>query len=207
MTIKKQKNNEGFTQPHFKKSEAFKVGLPSPTFSQKSGAGFTLIETLVYIAIMTMMFVIIFSLVMTIFNTRKQLRASHRVNDNARFVVNFLTNRIHNVSSITDVNPASEQLHFYESATERFSLDLEGDDLVYRYTEDVGSGFPAQSTADPVLLNNNYIDVSAFDLTPISDAYANPNQGALITFTISTGNAGDPYGYLQKTFTTFISIR
>jgi hypothetical protein len=106
-----------------------------------------------------------------------------------------------------DVSPAPEVLHFYQMPDARFSLAVEGDDLVYRETEDEGSGFPSQSTADPVVINTSDVIISGFVLTPISDAQATPLQGVKIEFTITIGALTDPYGYLQKDFNTFISIR
>lgn len=169
--------------------------------------GFTLVETLTYIFIMSMLVLLLSSMMLNIFNTRKVLITSHRVHDNARFIVNFLNNRIHNVDLIDDVSPEPEGLHFYQLPETRFSMLVEGDDLVFRQTEDIGEGFPDQSTADPIVLNSNNVRVDSFSLTPVTDSFGNENQGVRISFTISTGSSGDSYGYLRKTFNTFISLR
>ena len=169
--------------------------------------GFTLIETIVYLFIMSMLILLISSLVMTIFNARRHLKASHLVHHNARFIVNYLTNKIHNVDLIDDVSPAPEQLHFYQLPDTRFSLAIESDDLIYRQTEDVGSGFPDQSTADPVSLNGDEIIVSNLNMSLISDGHGNTNQGIRLIFTLQTGTPGENYGYVNKIFTTFISLR
>ncbi|MBU1202793.1 prepilin-type N-terminal cleavage/methylation domain-containing protein [Patescibacteria group bacterium] len=174
---------------------------------KKDQKGFTFIETLLYIFISSMLILIISSMVMSIFNIKRQFQASYLVHNNARFITNFLMNRIHNVDSIQDASPLPEGFHFYEWPDIRFSIDAEGNDLVYRETHDVGAGFPDQSTATAMVLNSNKVIVSDLTLTPISDAYGQANQGINITFTLTTGNSSYRHGYLQKTFNTFISIR
>lgn len=169
--------------------------------------GFTLVETIIYLFIMSMLVLLISSLVMTIFNARRQLKASHIVHHNARFIVNYLTNKIHNVDLIDDVSPAPEQLHFYQLPDTRFSIAIESDDLIYRQTEDGGSGFPDQSTADPVSLNSNEVIVNNLTMSLISDGQGNTNRGVRLIFTLQTGTAGDSHGYVNKVFTTFISLR
>lgn len=169
--------------------------------------GFTMIETLIYLFILSMLMLLISSLVMGVFNAKKQLQASNSVHNNARFIVNFLSNKIHNVDLIVDANPAVEQLHFYIMPDTRFSVAIESGDLIFREVEDTGAGFPDQSTAEPVALNNSRVRVSNLVLTPIVDSQGNQNQGVAIDFIITAGSASDIYGYLQKDFSTFISIR
>ncbi|MCD4760362.1 hypothetical protein K8R42_00505 [bacterium] len=166
-----------------------------------------MVETIVYFFIMSMLMLLISSLVMNIFNARKQLQASHIVHNDARFIINFLNNRVHNVDVIDDVSPAPEQLHFYQMPDIRFSLAIEGADLAYRQTEDSGSGFPDQSSIEPIIINSDNVEVINFVLTPISDSHGNANQGVDISFTLRTGNVDDIYGYSQITFNTFMSIR
>jgi len=169
--------------------------------------GFTLVETLVYIFITIMILMVVSSLVMNVLNVRKKIRSSNEVQNNARFILNFVINNIHNVDVIDDVSPAIEQLHFYKLPDIRFSLSVESGNLVYRETQDVGIGFPDQSTATPVILNTNQVTVSNFTLTPITDSEGNINAGAKIDFVLTTGETVDIYGYSQQLFSTFISIR
>lgn len=169
--------------------------------------GFTLIETLTYLFIMSMLILIMSSLMLNIFNTRKMMISSHRVHDNARFIVNYLNNRIHNVDVIDDVSPQPEILHFYQLPGTRFSISAENNDLIFRQVEDIGAGFPDQSTAEVISLNSANINLDNLSLTSVTDPLGSTNQGVRISFTLSIGSVGDKYGYLQKTFTTFISLR
>lgn len=175
--------------------------------NNKSQQGFTLIEILTYLFITATLLLIISSMVMSIFNARKQLQASHIINYNARFIINFLSNRIHNVDLISDVSPEPEEFHFYELPDIRFSIDTEDEDLIYRQVQDTGSGFPDQSTATPLRLNSNLVAVSDLDILSISDAHGNPDKGIKIDFVLTVGSPGDEHGYLQKAFSTFLSIR
>lgn len=170
-------------------------------------SGFTLVETLTYLFIMSMLILIISTMTLNIFNTRKMMVSSQRLHDNARFIVNYLNNRIHNVDVIDDVAPEPEILHFYQLPDIRFSIANESGDFIFRQTEDEGSGFPDQSTGQAVMLNSMAVNLDSLTLTPVDDYLGNENQGVRISFTLSTGSTGDNYGYIQKTFTTFISLR
>jgi len=169
--------------------------------------GFSFIEILTYIFITTTLLVVIGSLVFNNFNAQKQLKSSNIIQHNMRFITHFISNRIHNVESIEDVNPAPEQILFYTSSTTRFSLGVESDNLTYRETEDLGGGFPEQSTANPIILNSNDTRVSNLVLTPMSDNYGKINQGVNINFDLTIGDITDTYGYVEQNLNTFISIR
>lgn len=175
--------------------------------NKKQKQGFTLIETLIYLFILGMLMLLISSLVMGVLNSKKRLKASHNLHNNARLVTNFLSNKIHNVDLIDDVSPAPEELHFYQMPDTRFSIAVESGDLIFREVMDTGGGFPDQSTGDPVPLNNSEVEVSNLILTPMDDSAGNPNQGVTISFTLTAGTVSDVYSYLQKDFSTFISIR
>lgn len=169
--------------------------------------GFTFIEIITYLFITAILLLIISSMIMSIFNARRQLQASHAIHHNARFIINFLSNRIHNIDLITDVSPASEGFHFYQFPDARFSIDIEGKDLIYRRVQDTGSGFPDQSTAIPMALNTEPVTVSNLSITSVSDAFGNQNKGVNIEFDLAVGYPGEIHGYLERSFSTFLSIR
>jgi len=173
----------------------------------KNQSGFTLIETITYLFISTMLLLMITSMTISIFNARKQLQASNAIHHNARFIINFLSNRIHNVDLISDVSPSPEQYHFYQMPDIRFSIDLEDNNLIYRQVQDSGSGFPDQSTATPLALNTDNIEVSGLNITAISDAHGNLSKGIKVDFILTVGTPGNIHGYLQRSFSTFLSIR
>ncbi len=173
----------------------------------KKQNGASLVEIVAYIAITAILLVSVSSLMLNVFNTRKNIESSNSVHHNARFIVNFLSNRIHNVDFINDVNPDPAQLHFFEYPDKRYSIVVEDNNLIWQETTDIGEGFPDQSTAEPVLLNSNKVEVSNLILTSTSDGHDNENRGIQISFTLTFGNIDDQFSYTQETFNTFISLR
>lgn len=175
--------------------------------NQKNTRGFTLMEVVVYIFITSILLIIVGSLVFNVISLRKHLNASNTVHSDARFIMNYLSNYIHNVDLIDDVSPATEQLHFYQLPEYRFSIEILGDDLVYRQTEDTGGGFPDQSSATAIPLNSDEVVVSDLIMDVYDDNEGNSNMGISISFVLTIGNPDDQYSYMQKTFSTFLSLR
>ena len=171
-----------------------------------NSAGFTFIETMVYVFVMTIIIMTVSSLFLSAFNSRKQSVASYLIYNDARFIANFLNNRVHNVGLIQDAPLPSEYL-FYNLPSTRFDLVLDGTNLSYRETIDEGSGFPEQSTAEVLTLNSQSVRVESFDLTAISDSEGNPNKGIKIDLLLATGQPDDANSYKEKAFSFFISLR
>ncbi|MFA6307275.1 MAG: prepilin-type N-terminal cleavage/methylation domain-containing protein [Patescibacteria group bacterium] len=169
--------------------------------------GFTLVETIIYLLIATLLMIIISSLVLSVFKARRHFIAINDVNHNARFIVHYLTNRLHNTNTIVDVSPAPEQFHFYQLPDMRFSIEVLGDDMVYREGQDIGSGFPDQSTLSPIILNNSNVSVSNLSLIAVDDYRGISNQGIQISFRLTSGTVEKDYSYYQRDFSTFLSIR
>ena len=171
-----------------------------------SKQGFTLIELLVYIVMTSLLLITLTGLVMNIFNARRHIQASHLVQQNARFITNVLTAKIHDAVRLEDVQPAAEGVHFYLSDTERFSIELSDTDLLYREAIDSGSGFPEQSSVTPVRLNNQAVRVSSYSLRLFNDDQGNSNRGIWNSFILETGNSTIPSSYSRQQFRTFISL-
>ena len=164
-------------------------------------------EIVIYLFIAATLMVVISSLVLSVFNTRKYFIAINDVNHDARFIVHYLTNRLHNVDTIVDASPDPEEFHFYQLPDIRFSIEIVGDDLAYREAQDTGSGFPEQSSVEPILLNDPNIAVSNLSLVSVDDYQNIENQGIQINFTLTTGSPSSEFSHYQKDFSTFISIR
>ncbi|MCB9802643.1 prepilin-type N-terminal cleavage/methylation domain-containing protein [Candidatus Nomurabacteria bacterium] len=163
---------------------------------------FSLIETLVYIFITAMLLTTISSLIMANFNIRKKLKTSDLVYNDARFIMNQVSNKIHSVNVFDDVRPDSEQIIFYSEAGEDFVFVVEDNNLIYREIPNVGGGQALEN-----VLNSERVEVNNFILTPVSDWQGNLNKGILINFNLSIGAPEDVYNYLNQDFETFISIR
>lgn len=174
---------------------------------KKQRAGFSLVETLVYLFITSMLLLMIANLVINIFNSKRLFKSEEVVARNARYIMSFMLNKLHNVSSIDDLGGGSQNIMFYVSPDRRFNLAIENENFVYRETQDTGSGYPDQSTATPYLLNSDNVQVSDITLTPMNDNYGQTKQGVILSFTLTYGSPGDKYGYAQRTYSTFLSIR
>ena len=168
--------------------------------------GFTFVESMVYVFVMTVILMTVSNLFMTSFNARKHSVASYSIYNDARFIVNFLNNRVHNVSLIQDEALPAEYL-FYNLPDTRFDLVVEDNNLLYRETIDEGSGFPDQSSVEPIVLNSRSVRVESFDLTSVFDSEGNPNKGIKIDMVLATGSVNDSFGYKQESFSFFISLR
>ncbi len=173
----------------------------------KNKKGFTLIETLVYLFITSMLLLLISNLVINIFNAKRLFKSEEVVTRNARYIMSFMLNKLHNVSSIDDLGGGSQNIMFYVLPDRRFNLAIESENFVYRETRDIGSGYPDQASAIPRLLNSNNVQVSDITLTPMDDNYGQTKQGVILQFTLTYGTLGDKYGYTQRTYSTFLSIR
>ncbi len=169
--------------------------------------GFTLVETLVYLFITSMLLLMISNLVINIFNTKRLFKSEEVVARNARYIMSFMLNKLHNVSTIEDLGGGAQNIMFYVLPDRRFNIGIEGEDFVYRETIDSGSGYPSQSTATPYLLNSDNVKVSDITLTPMNDNYGQSSQGVILSFTLTHGVPEDDYSYTQRSYSTFLSIR
>ena len=169
--------------------------------------GFTLIEVMAYIVITALLLVAVSATVMSTMNARKHLRASEAIQHNARFILNFIANRVHNVSVVDVVSPAPEQILFYTSTSTRFSFTEESGNLLYRININTGGVWPLQASSTPLQVNSGDALLSNFVLTATDDNHGNLNRGILVNFTLTTGNPANAFSYKQEIFNTFISVR
>lgn len=174
---------------------------------KKKERGFTLVETLVYLFITSMLLLLIANLVVSIFQAKRLFKSEEVVARNARYIMSFMLNKLHNVGTIDDLGGGFQNIMFYVPPDRRFSLDIVAENFIYLETQDIGSGYPEQSSAMPHLLNSDNVQVTDITLTPMADNYGRSGQGVILSFTLTHGVPGDSYGYTQRTYSTFLSIR
>lgn len=166
-----------------------------------------MIETLGYLFITSMLLLLIISLIINIFNARRQFRSAELLDRNARYIMNFVLNKVHNVDTI-EVNPSNPaEFYFFDYPDQRFNLALEQNNLVFRLVTDTGTGFPDQSTASPHYLNASGTTVTNLVIQPLANNAGQTNKGVQMSFVLSVGTSTDRYGFAQEDFTTFFSIR
>ncbi|MFH0873315.1 MAG: prepilin-type N-terminal cleavage/methylation domain-containing protein [Candidatus Komeilibacteria bacterium] len=173
-----------------------------------SSKGFTLVETLVYIVIASILLGTIMNVQMSVFRVSKQLRVAHEVQQNVRFLTNIISNRLHNVTSIEDIRPASEVVRFYPDTEHRWLLrssdgHLELLDQVYNQGTsswvDVAGGYQAVTTDKAVISN--------WSIIPVKNAVGSKYTSAQISFTLTIGSAQEPFGYYQGNYQMIAGAR
>lgn len=173
----------------------------------KNNKGFTLVEILVYIFITSMLLLVVSNSIINIFNSKSLFKSEELVSRNARYIMAFMLNKLHNVERVENLGTGSENILFYVLPDKRFNLAIESDDFVYRETIDSGSGYPEQSSAAPFVLNSESVKVTDISVTPMNNNYDVSNAGVLLSFTLTHGTPQNKYNYTQRTYSTFLSFR
>ena len=170
--------------------------------------GFTLIETLVYIVIASLLLGVIMSVQTSVFRVSRQLRVAHEVQQNVRFLTNVITNRLHNVVTIEDIRPLPEVARFYPDTEHRWMLRqsnnrLELLDQVYNQGNnswvDAAGGYQALTT-DKVVISN-------WSIIPVKRSAGSQYASAQITFTLTMGSPAELFGYYQGNYQMIVGAR
>lgn len=136
-------NQKGFTQHHLQCGR-----LGSKLEKSKSGAGFTLIEMIIYLGIVSIILVSISYLILDIMGGQIKSYAGQDVNQNLRFVVNYL---------IKDIKSAQD---FGSPASHTLVLTMSGDDITYNFNSADNSLTRQLGAASPVNLNSDRVEVT-----------------------------------------------
>ena len=147
-------------------------------------AGFTLIELIIYLAIVSIFLVSISYLALDILGGQAKSYGSQEINQNIRFVTNFLTK---DIKSAQDIGNLSSDF---------LVLTMPGDDITYNFnstnltlTRQIGSN-------DPVVVNSDQVEVIG-SFTNLSYTARNKNIG--IDLTISRKNPDNLPDYNAST--------
>ena len=159
----------GFTQHRFStgwlsngtkkhKSDAH-GGLPSTTFpsstSGKSGAGFTLIEMIIYLAIVSIILVTLSYLIIDILGGQTKNVAGQEVNQNLRFITNYLIKDVKSAQGIGSLT------------ADTLVLTRPADDITYNFdgvsqkiTRQLGAAAPVDLNSRQLEVTGSFIDLS-----------------------------------------------
>ncbi len=160
--------------------------------------GFTLIELTVYIVITVILLSTISGLALNILHVRSHIRAEDLVQQNARFIFNFLSDNIHQASSIEDVSPDPAQLKFYLTGSgDWFTITPNSTRLEFQ-TEDA---------AVTEVIHDSNVHVNSFILTPIAEEITGTIRGVQINMELETGEVANSYRHAQQTYKAFFSLR
>ena len=131
-------------------------GLKKDTNSTlKKGAGFTLVELVIYLAIVSIILVSISYLILDILAGQTKSYAYQEVNQNLRFITNYL---VKDIKSAQDIGSLTSSV---------LILTLPGDDITYHLDSGVKKITRQLGGAEAVDLNTNQVEVtgSFFDLS------------------------------------------
>jgi prepilin-type N-terminal cleavage/methylation domain-containing protein len=117
--------------------------------------GFTMIEMILYIAIVSVLLVGITYLFLDVLQSQKKDTAGKEVNDNVRFISAQLMRDIRSAESIGSVSPSA------------LTLVMPGDDVIYIFDQSsemlirqIGSAAPVQVHSDSVSISGSFDDLS-----------------------------------------------
>ena len=149
--------------------------------------GFTLVETLIYVAIFSMLVGAIFSFIGTLQTSRTHSQLILEVNDQGSRITRIITSTIHSASAINSPNAPSTattlSLAMASSTINPTVFSVSGDGTLYI----------TEGSQDAVPLTNNKVAIS--DL--IFENYSKPVTPGVIRFSFKIGNmattTGDNY--------------
>lgn len=156
--------------------------LPSTIFEEgfnKSGAGFTFIELILYVAILTIVLSALVPFAWNAVETGVKSAVQQEVNANARYVSERIKYEIRNANSITSINNTSCTNNIIEINTTTNPvtiIDVSGGKIRIRY----GAG------GTPINLNSNNTNVSCLTFTDYRSGDAKTKH---IQFTINIAAA------------------
>ena len=181
--------NRGFIQHHF--------------FSlKKSGAGFTLIETIIYIAVIGLIIGAFVSFSLSIGNSSNKTYAVQEVQANARFSLDIITQKIQtavgvNIASSTfDSDPGVLSLTFVSSTLNPTLIKLNEDDGILQIIEGMAS---------PVNITSNEVKVTNLQFTNLTGL--GNKENIKIDFTIEFDDDGGVEFQSTQSLQTAVSIR
>jgi len=160
----------------------------------KIRTGFTLIELILYMALMSIFLIVLSELFISILEVRKESEAVSSVEQDGRFILTRLNYDLNRATSVT--TPAS----LGETST-NLVIVIGGDTFTYALT---GSNFQLTNTNGTDNINSSGSQISDISFKRIGNSGGNPTIKIAYTVTSVTQRVG---GAEVKTFNTTIGLR
>lgn len=163
------------------------IGRKLTATSYKLQAGFTLVELIIYIGIVSIVLTSLSYLILDIIGGQVSSQADREVNYNVRHLSTQLATDIRAAESITSITADS------------LTLSLPGDDISYQFdgngllTRQVAAGDPAVVHTSAVTTNGSFTDQS----------YGSRSQHVGISFTVEYKNPSNRVDYSASSTATF----
>jgi len=151
-------------------------------------AGFTLIELIVYLAIVSIILVSISYLIIDILQNQTRDLARQEVNYNLKFIANYLTRDIREANQIGSLSTTTLVLNFPAAKTVTYRFDRDSQSL----SRQLNAGAFLPVSTDQVWVNGDFTDLSFKNKTKnvgilLIIAYKNP--GDIAYFSASTSDS------------------
>lgn len=176
--------------------------IPEPNPNHNRHSGFTLVETILYIAILSVVAVAFSMYVVSISNARSKTKVVKEVQSNARLALSLITQKIRAAESINtaqstfNTDPGVLSLNMADPGLNPTVIQLNQDNGQLIITEGTSVAIPV--TSDQTLIT----DLRFTDLTPTSG-----RDSILINFTIDYDNYEDVYYQYTKQLETAVTLR
>lgn len=166
----------------------------------KGNKGFSLIEMLIYISIMTIIITVVSALMSNTFNTYAKIRSTRNLNIVGASVVDRIVHNIRNAESINDPNSS------FEINPSVLSLNMRNDaDVLNTYVYNVDQGtdiLTEQINSGEIMdLHTSRYSVTNFVLNKVDSGNT---VGLRITISLQDKNIYPPK---EETFQTFVLMR
>ncbi len=165
---------------------------------QKQHIGFTLIESLLYLGIASVLIVLLGGIGVNVLESRVRAQALEEVHYNAEFVIDHITRSIQNAdhinSPLPQVSASVLSLEMIDTAKNPTVIDIDGGRIRLREGSD-----------EPWYLSGNRVYISALDFINVTQG--NGEGSVRIEFTTEGGNQPDAQKPIARTtFYTTVGI-
>jgi len=169
---------------------------------RNNNAGFTLVETLIYIAIVGLVSVTLVRFSLVISQSSNTSTSTQEVHESMREVLQIVRQKVHmaesvyTASSTFGADPGVLYLEMSDAAKDPTIFDLSADDGVLRMTE---------GAASPIQLTGNKLKVENLVFTDVTGG--SQKESIRMALTMSYRGNGDAAFRYEKSVTTTIRIR
>jgi len=169
---------------------------------QNNNAGFTLVETLIYIAIVGLVSVTLVRFSLTISQSSSTTTSTQEVHEGVREVLHTIRQKVYAADSVYvasstfGVDPGALYLEMSDPTKDPTIFDLDADDGVVRMKE--GGGPFVDLISDALRVDN-------FVFTNMTGE--SPRESVRLVMTVSYGYDGDAAFSYEKSVTTTVRIR
>lgn len=175
-----------------------------PTYSLQYRKGFTLIELIIYLAIISGAIVSFTYFIMSVSNSRTKSYVAQEVHANGRTALEIISQRIRAANGVVSVTPTVLTLDFSTADPPNHPTVIDRDasnNLRITEDSDATSGGPFVSA-----ITSNEVSVTSLLFTDRTSAGTRENIRIDLTIAYDNPSATAAFGY-TKSFTTAVSVR